>query len=264
MGIKCYNCSAVFPSNGALQNHYRSQHRHPRPKFRSTFAYHPHLTGKFSLSYYQKDHSNLHTGQPCDRDGNFLEPGAESPLLLNTDTTDWSPFASKPAFEFAEENFEQAQSSATHVNAMLRIMAEHQKIHGLNEPIYADYNDMLAHIDAISLGDAPFKEFRLRPRGKITDRSPSWMRKTYSFYARNTRTVVHNMLANTQFDGHINYRPYIEYDASGKRIWSNLMSGDWAFKQAVRDRYGQSSESGNSPPLSCRIKSPKIHLRMAP
>jgi hypothetical protein len=37
----------------------------------------------------------------------------------------------------------------------------------------------------------------------------------------------------TDFDGHWDYVPYMEFNHTGDRIWTNLMSADWASKQAV-------------------------------
>jgi Plavaka transposase len=40
-------------------------------------------------------------------------------------------------------------------------------------------------------------------------------------------------LTDDAFAGNIDYAPYKHQDADGQRVWSNLMSADWAWKQAV-------------------------------
>ncbi|KAJ7668865.1 hypothetical protein B0H17DRAFT_1209910 [Mycena rosella] len=39
-------------------------------------------------------------------------------------------------------------------------------------------------------------------------------------------------LATTDFKGQISYAPHRQFNGEGKRVWSNLFSGDWAWKQA--------------------------------
>ena len=41
------------------------------------------------------------------------------------------------------------------------------------------------------------------------------------------------MLANQDFHGFFDYAPFRQYDDKGIRRYEHLMSGDWAWKQAV-------------------------------
>jgi hypothetical protein len=53
------------------------------------------------------------------------------------------------------------------------------------------------------------------------------MNAEYDVWYRNPRDVIAGMLANTSFDGHIDYTAYHKFDGE-KRQYGNMMSGDWA------------------------------------
>ena len=44
-----------------------------------------------------------------------------------------------------------------------------------------------------------------------------------------------NQLANLDFDGEIDYSPLQIFGPTGKQEWSNVMTGNWAWKGAVSD-----------------------------
>jgi hypothetical protein len=59
------------------------------------------------------------------------------------------------------------------------------------------------------------------------------MEETYELNVRNILIVLEQQLATSEFDGNFDYIPYQEFDPQGDRVWSNLMSGQWAYQQAV-------------------------------
>ena len=61
----------------------------------------------------------------------------------------------------------------------------------------------------------------------------SWMQTSYEVWYRDPEIVVSNMLSNPDFNGQFDLRPYIELDANGKRRWTNVMSGNIAWKRSV-------------------------------
>jgi len=63
--------------------------------------------------------------------------------------------------------------------------------------------------------------------------TPSWMQTAYEVWYHDPEVVVSNMLSNPDFDGQFDMRPYIELDAHGKRRWSNVMSGNIAWRRSV-------------------------------
>ena len=60
------------------------------------------------------------------------------------------------------------------------------------------------------------------------------MTETYELCTRDSQTLLHHQLATTDFADKFNYKPYRHFNHKGDRVWSNLMSGDWAWKEAVR------------------------------
>lgn len=60
------------------------------------------------------------------------------------------------------------------------------------------------------------------------------MTETYELCARDSRQVPHHQPATEQFKDKINLIPYRQFNSKGQRVWSNLMSADWAWSQVVR------------------------------
>ena len=60
------------------------------------------------------------------------------------------------------------------------------------------------------------------------------MDRTYEVYFRDPRELFLNMLANPMFAEDFDYTPMQQFDINGSRRYENFMSGDWAWKQAVR------------------------------
>jgi hypothetical protein len=59
------------------------------------------------------------------------------------------------------------------------------------------------------------------------------MENEYEIWFRDPRLLFKNMLANRDFHGFFDYAPFRQYDNKGNRQYEHLMSGDWAWKQAV-------------------------------
>lgn len=63
------------------------------------------------------------------------------------------------------------------------------------------------------------------------------MDETYELNLRDVLQVTMQQLSNTEFDGHVDYSPYTEFDPNHNRVWSNLMSADWANEEAVSSSF---------------------------
>lgn len=171
------------------------------------------------------------TARPCDSCGNFIPPNSDpepqpQPSLF--------PFADEPSFRFAVSTFKKIQTSAGEVNDLLECWSDYNGLYDGPPPPFKNVDDLYTSIDAIQHGDAPWESFSVRFNGEVTNESPSWKRQEYRIYCRNVCTVAHNMLSNTEFEKQFDYVPYEEYDTQGERVYSNLMSGKWAYKKAVR------------------------------
>ena len=59
------------------------------------------------------------------------------------------------------------------------------------------------------------------------------MREAYELNVRDVLSLFEEQLASNEFDGQFEYTPYEEYDKNGSRVYTNLMSGAWASREAV-------------------------------
>lgn len=103
-----------------------------------------------------------------------------------------------------------------------------------DEPAFSGHKDLYSVIDATTVGEAPWRSFSAKFSGEIPEgKQPSWMTASYDVWYRDPRTILRTMLANPDFDGEIHYSPTQEFNAHGEREWKDLMSGNWAWNQAV-------------------------------
>jgi hypothetical protein len=93
---------------------------------------------------------------------------------------------------------------------------------------------MYATIDQIQQGSNPWKTTPFNYQGCSRDDSPKWMTRSYDLVTRDIRSVLHTQIACTDFNGHWDYVPFMEFGNDGDRAWGNLMSGEWVANQAVR------------------------------
>ena len=101
---------------------------------------------------------------------------------------------------------------------------------------FRNHQDMLSKIDAIDLADIPWQSFSAKYSGEVPLADPpDWMLKDYTVYYRDPLSVIRSMIANPAFKGQFDYAPFRELEG-GTRRWTDIMSGNWAWKQAVRSR----------------------------
>jgi Plavaka transposase len=88
-------------------------------------------------------------------------------------------------------------------------------------------------IDAVAEGGAPWNAFQVTYDGERPEQeSPPWMSQAFEVWYRDPHQVIKQILANREFAGSFDYLPYREF-LNGKRRWSDFMSGNWAWTQAV-------------------------------
>ena len=146
----------------------------------------------------------------------------------------WHPFEDRLAFDFANFQFVELEASESKINRALDLwMAGNLKAGGDGILPWSSAKEMYSTIDTIQEGDTPWKTVAFRYTGPCPENPPKWMLQTYELYTRDSRLVLHQQLSTTNFVGEINYVPYHQFKADGDRIWSNLMSADWAWAQAV-------------------------------
>ncbi|KAJ7175243.1 hypothetical protein C8R43DRAFT_1201966 [Mycena crocata] len=222
----CPDCLRNFGTLRGLRRHRNSQHREftpaPEDEDENSFArqFHP-----------------LANALPCDANGRYLPPHTRpqpppAPPIDGEDPNAWDPFQSRAAFDFANFHFVELQTSERNINTALDLWAASVAGTGRSAP-WTSTREMYATIDAIQEGNAPWKTYTMRYTGPLPPGvPPKWMTQEYELCIRDVRQVLHNQLATTDFKDHVDFVPYRQFNGAGKRVWSNLMSGDWAWKQA--------------------------------
>jgi hypothetical protein len=149
-------------------------------------------------------------------------------------SNDWFPFESHAAFNLAHYFYKEDQTSAAKINQLLDIMVDLMDIHN-DKPPFADHQDVYRTIDAIPIiGGAPWQSFTFTYDGPKPVDAPKWMDAEYTVWYRDSHTLFLEMLKNTDFKNSFDYTPYRQYEEKGNRRYEHFMSGDWAWKQAVR------------------------------
>ena len=122
------------------------------------------------------------------------------------------------------------------IDELMHIWASMPKQKG--PPPFSGNENLYGSIDAISEGDAPWTSLTMESAEAATlsadDPSvPSWKRATYEVVFRDPQTLLDHQLSNPEFKNHIDYSPKLVYGENGQRVWSDLMTGNWAWNQCV-------------------------------
>jgi hypothetical protein len=177
---------------------------------------------------------NITLGTPCDRDGNPLPSDAPPPPADHrTGYNDWFPYEDRAQFETADFFFRRNQMSAGDIDSLLKLWAGTLAKYDDTAP-FKSHKDLYETIDATTLGDANWKSFSTTYTGVLPQRViPSWMKATYDVWYRDPHDLIHNMLANPDFDAEFDCSPFQEYDKDGNHCFQDFMSSNWAWAQAV-------------------------------
>lgn len=175
---------------------------------------------------------------PTDKNGSFVSKYAEPEPWASVDATPenpWYPFEGRLWFDFAHHHFVRVQASEDHINTSLDLLkaAVTKGNRDLKFP-WLSAKKMYETIDQIQAGPAPFRSYHFQYHGPMPPSPPKWMTQTYELYARDPCLVLQQQLATPEFADQFTPVPYRRFKAGGDRIFSNLMSGDWAWDQAVK------------------------------
>jgi hypothetical protein len=134
-------------------------------------------------------------------------------------------------FETADFLFKKAEMSQADVDTLMRLWAATTS-DGCAP--FQNHQEMLETIDGINLGDIPWQSFSAKYSGEVPpDNPPDWMLHRYTVYFRDPLSVIRSMISNPDFKDQFDYAPYREFEGGQRRL-TDLMSGNWAWKQAVR------------------------------
>ncbi|KAH9180800.1 hypothetical protein EDB89DRAFT_1900586 [Lactarius sanguifluus] len=149
--------------------------------------------------------AHVHTTSPPLRD--ISQPPTLG-LLESHAGNPWHPFGDRLAYEWARYHYVKLQSSAADVQQGLDLWRA-----------------------TVMIGPQPTRTL------------PQWMQETYELNVRDVLSVFEEQLASKEFDGEFEYTPYEEYNEMGSRVYSNLMSGIWAFHEALQDTISQDKKT---------------------
>jgi hypothetical protein len=105
-----------------------------------------------------------------------------------------------------------------------------------------NHGELHTLINSSTLGNVPWQCMVTNNDSVDLEKSP-WAQTTYEVWYCNPEIVVSNMLANPDFDGQFDLRSYIDLDKHQKRRWSNVMSGNVAWRHSVTDCKQDSCDS---------------------
>jgi hypothetical protein len=239
----CNCCPKVCSTLGGLARHKKIKHpaiTPPKEYSSHTRFFHPTLNGMptssllFLCSYGT-------TARSCDGGGVFLQAPWDSTLRPTPPSQDdqrihkWTPFEDRLAFDWAYYHYVTLQSSASNITEGLNLwLAASIKNGSATGGPWRNAKEMYVTIDSIQTGSLPFKSFKFHYSGPKPLTPPHWMEQTYELNTRDVLAVVREQLGTANFSKQFDYVPYKEFNGKGERLWSNLMSGHWAFMQAVR------------------------------
>jgi hypothetical protein len=173
-------------------------------------------------------------GIPCDSEGYDLPPNAPPPPTEPADTNDYFPFKNEEEFQLANFLFSRVQMSAGNTTVLMDLWAAIQQADNIEaNPPFKNAKDLYDTIDSIPLGDTPWEGFKVKYDGEIPQHAPSWMKKEYEVWYRNPLEVMEAQIGNPDFANEMDYAPKEVCGRNKKRQYTDLMSGQWAWDQAV-------------------------------
>jgi hypothetical protein len=175
-------------------------------------------------------------GTPVDPKGDSFLPENAPPPQPIPNENQWHPFESRSHFELANFIFHRNKMPGEQIDELMHIWASMPKHKG--PPPFSNHEDLYGSIDDISEGDAPWTSLSMESAEAATlpanDPSvPSWKRATYEVVFRDPQKLLDHQLSNPEFKNHIDYSPKLVYGEDGQRVWSDLMTGNWAWNQCV-------------------------------
>ncbi|KAI6006921.1 hypothetical protein EDD15DRAFT_2153545 [Pisolithus albus] len=262
-------CSHWFESLPGLKQHRSSAHNYSfdptasannghdypvptKPAPGIVRDYHSELTGKLVPWHRRLFCSHYILGDICDANGQQIDRSTLPPPISKKDPNDWAPYCDRTQFETVEFLFKNAEMSASNIDRLCDLWGGslHTEEGGFAPP-FADHKQLYRTIDSTPLGDVPWKSFELKYNGdRPMSNIPPWMDQTYEFWFRPARSLVANMLSNTEFNGEFDYVPYRNFSKEDeKRRYQNFMSGDWSWMQADKIAEDRSTHSGTFVPI---------------
>jgi hypothetical protein len=181
-------------------------------------------------------------GACCDTDGYDLPKGAPPPTTTThpkrANPSSWFPFSSQAQFELADFLFRKNEMSKGQIDDLMQIWTflntKDSKPDLKESPPFASAKDLYQKIDQIDDSKTwhsfsfTYADVDLEDVGL-----PTWKRATYQVVLCNAKSLVQKQLACPEFKDYMDYCPRQEFGDHQKHIWSNFMSGNWAWEQCM-------------------------------
>lgn len=164
-----------------------------------------------------------------------MPPGAPPPPQEASREGDWTPFEDEVQFQLADLLYRRAELSAGNIDSLLELWS--QSMSGFGSAPFENHEALHTTIDSSTLGDVPWQCLTTKFSEDVNEDAPSWMRTTYEVWYRDPDVVVSAMLSNPDFNGQFDLCAYVDLDAKGARRWSNVMSGNIAWRHSVSDNF---------------------------
>ncbi|KAF8256393.1 hypothetical protein EI94DRAFT_1648683, partial [Lactarius quietus] len=150
---------------------------------------------------------------------------------------DWTPYCDRVDFELTDFLYRKVRMSGTSVDTLSQLIHASLITHGTAPDdinLFKSHTNILSMIDSTPFGDVPWQGFSVtydgvQPQDGII---PSWMTRFYDVWYCDPWQLIHNLLANWDFNGEFDYILFREFDNQKRQCWRDFMSGDWAWKEA--------------------------------
>ncbi|KAI9431568.1 hypothetical protein H4582DRAFT_2113416 [Lactarius indigo] len=212
-------CGRWFCNNAGLTKHMRSKHWIP------PLQAHP-IPTPWPLAADNSDPQPIDDPQFIDdwpnspppdpppanggwRNNVYLPPGTTPSPPPAWAPDDWTPYHNR------------VQMSGNDINVLSQLWCASLINHGVPPDkinLFNSQDSLYATINATPFGDAVWQGFSLSYSGRRPDNTPEWMTKTYNVWHQDACQLLHNMLANSDFNNEFNYVPFHD--------------GNWAWREA--------------------------------
>jgi hypothetical protein len=124
------------------------------------------------------------------------------------------------------------------ISDLMDVWAAYQQSLGLDPthgPPFSSLQDLYNTIDSTEIGGVAWQAFAVRFNGEISDgaETPPWKRKSYEVWFRDPLKIAKAQIANRDYAHKMDYAPKQMFSSKRKHLYSDFMSGNWAWEQAV-------------------------------
>jgi hypothetical protein len=207
-----------------------------------TSKFHPLLDGKSILPIYRDSltDAGFHVGQPCDDAGYDLPRNSSPPPEEQHANDDYFPYSCRAEFELADFLFRKDHMGGKKISELMDIWVAYQQFKGAEtepEPPFANAQDLYNAIDSTEIGAVPWQAFSVHFDGEVANdpdsEVPQWKTRLYEVWFRDPLLIAEAQIGNKAFGDEMDYGPKREFSRAGRRQYSDFMSGNWAWQQAV-------------------------------